>query len=145
MHHKMHDLMYKNLPSDGFLLNDHPLLSFTLKVKITKNFYWKDPKLGHPKNTLQIQSQLSRAIFEWAKFWILSLENPFEFIFTWMSRKSSAITVGPLSMGFPDPLKIRPSMSSETGVRKMSPVNSQVVFLASIPDVPSKTWNVFVL
>ena len=56
-----------------------------------------------------------------------------------MSRKSSAITVGPLSMGFPEPLKIRPNMSSETGVRKMSPVNSQVVFLASIPDVPSKT------
>ena len=74
-----------------------------------------------------------------AQNFYISLENPFEFIFTWMSRKSSAITVGPLSMGFPDPLKIRPSMSSETGVRKMSPVNSQVVFLASIPDVPSKT------
>ena len=32
-----------------------------------------------------------------------------------------------------------PSMSSETGVRKMSPVNSQLVFLASMPDVPSNT------
>lgn len=30
-------------------------------------------------------------------------------------------------------------MSSETGVRRMSPVNSQEVFLASIPEVPSNT------
>ena len=36
---------------------------------------------------------------------------------------------------------VLPSMSSETGVRKMSPVNSQAVFLASIPDVPSNTWR----
>lgn len=34
-----------------------------------------------------------------------------------------------------------PSMSSDTGVRKMSPVNSQLVFLASMPEVPSNTWN----
>lgn len=32
-----------------------------------------------------------------------------------------------------------PSMSSDTGVRRMSPVNSQAVFLASMPDVPSNT------
>jgi hypothetical protein len=30
-------------------------------------------------------------------------------------------------------------MSSDTGVRRMSPVNSQVVRLASMPDVPSNT------
>lgn len=46
-----------------------------------------------------------------------------------------------LSIGLPEPFNIRPSISSETGVRKMSPVNSQDVFLASIPAVPSKTWN----
>ena len=56
-----------------------------------------------------------------------------------MSKKSSANTFGPLSMGFPEPLKIRPSMLSETGVRRMVPVNSQIVFFASIPEVPSKT------
>ena len=56
-----------------------------------------------------------------------------------MSRKSSARTDGPRSMGLPEPLKTRPSMSSETGVRRMSPVNSHTVFLASIPDVPSNT------
>lgn len=65
-------------------------------------------------------------------------------------------------MGFPDPLKTRPSkknehirkhkykkssktikylpnISSDTGVLKMSPVNSHNVFLASIPEVPSNT------
>ena len=42
-------------------------------------------------------------------------------------------------MGFPEPLKTRPNISSDTGVLRMSPVNSQSVFLASIPDVPSKT------
>lgn len=31
-------------------------------------------------------------------------------------------------------------MSSDTGVRMMSPVNSHAVFLASIPEVPSNTW-----
>lgn len=34
-----------------------------------------------------------------------------------------------------------PSISSDTGVRRMSPVNSQDVFLASIPDVPSNTYE----
>lgn len=33
--------------------------------------------------------------------------NPF-IILPMMSRKSSASTTGPLSMGFPDPLKTRP-------------------------------------
>ena len=33
-----------------------------------------------------------------------------------MSRYVSASTGGPPSIGFPDPLKMRPSMSSETGV-----------------------------
>ncbi len=49
--------------------------------------------------------------------------------------------MGPLSIGLPEPLKTRPSISSETGVLKMSPVNSHTVFFASIPEVPSKTWN----
>lgn len=34
-----------------------------------------------------------------------------------------------------------PNMSSDTGVLKMSPVNSQRVFFASIPEVPSNTWT----
>jgi len=34
-----------------------------------------------------------------------------------------------------------PSMSSETGIFIISPVNSQDVCLASIPDVPSKTYK----
>ena len=58
---------------------------------------------------------------------------------TWMSRKSSAKTEGPLSMALPEPLKTRPSMSSETAIRRISPVNSQVVCLASMPEVPSNT------
>ena len=33
-----------------------------------------------------------------------------------MSNKSSAMMGGPLSIGFPDPLNIRPNMSSDTGV-----------------------------
>ena len=44
-----------------------------------------------------------------------------------------------LSMGFPDPLNIRPNMSSDTGIFNTSPVNSTVVFLLSIPEVPSNT------
>jgi hypothetical protein len=42
-------------------------------------------------------------------------------------------------MGFPEPLKILPNISSETGVRRISPVNSTVVYFASMPAVPSKT------
>lgn len=32
-----------------------------------------------------------------------------------------------------------PNISSDTGTRRISPVNSHVVCLASIPDVPSNT------
>lgn len=59
-----------------------------------------------------------------------------------MSKKSSASTVGPWSMGLPEPLKTRPNISSDTGVRRMSPVNSHTVCLASTPEVPSNTcWK----
>ena len=34
-----------------------------------------------------------------------------------------------------------PNISDDTGVLKISPVNSHVVCLASIPEVPSKTWE----
>ena len=34
-----------------------------------------------------------------------------------------------------------PSISSDTGILRMSPVNSHVVCLASMPDVPSNTWE----
>ena len=34
-----------------------------------------------------------------------------------------------------------PSMSSDTGILMMSPVNSHVVCLASIPEVPSNTYS----
>lgn len=59
-----------------------------------------------------------------------------------MSRKSSAKIGGPLSIGFPEPLNTLPNISSDTGVLKMSPVNSHNVFLASIPEVPSKTYKI---
>lgn len=42
-------------------------------------------------------------------------------------------------MGFPEPLNTRPNISSDTGVLRISPVNSQTVCLASIPEVPSNT------
>mmetsp|Transcript_17087 Transcript_17087/g.55789 ORF Transcript_17087/g.55789 Transcript_17087/m.55789 type:complete len:225 (-) Transcript_17087:125-799(-) len=58
-----------------------------------------------------------------------------------MSRYSSASTGGPLSMGLPEPLKMRPSMSSDTGVVKMLPVNSMEVRRLSMPAVPSNTWT----
>lgn len=44
-------------------------------------------------------------------------------------KSRSTHTASPLS----------PSMSSDTGVRRMSPVNSHVVFWESIPEVPSNT------
>jgi len=44
-----------------------------------------------------------------------------------------------LSIGLPEPLKMRPSMSSDTGVVRMLPENSTDVPLLSMPDVPSKT------
>mmetsp|Transcript_15425 Transcript_15425/g.43831 ORF Transcript_15425/g.43831 Transcript_15425/m.43831 type:complete len:232 (+) Transcript_15425:292-987(+) len=56
-----------------------------------------------------------------------------------MSRKSSASTAGPLSIGFPEPLKARPRRSSEIGILRVSPVNSMWQFLLSILLVPSKT------
>jgi hypothetical protein len=46
-----------------------------------------------------------------------------------------------LSMALPEPSKMRPSMSSATGERRMSPENSQTVCFASMPEVPSKTWT----
>lgn len=63
-----------------------------------------------------------------------------------ISKNSSANTFGPLSIALPDPLNIRPNMSSETGILRVSPVNSTCVALASTPCVPSKTykmnWNI---
>lgn len=41
-----------------------------------------------------------------------------------MSRKSSANTFGPPSIGFPDPLKVLPNISSDIGILSTSPVNS---------------------
>ena len=58
-----------------------------------------------------------------------------------MSRNASASTGGPPSTGAPDPLKARPSMSPDTGVRSTSPVNSRDVPRVSTPDVPSKIWT----
>mmetsp|Transcript_10501 Transcript_10501/g.16807 ORF Transcript_10501/g.16807 Transcript_10501/m.16807 type:complete len:207 (+) Transcript_10501:1257-1877(+) len=57
----------------------------------------------------------------------------------WMSSIASGITGGPPSMGTPEPLKMRPSMSSDTGVLSTSPVNSSFVLRPSTPDVPSNT------
>ena len=57
----------------------------------------------------------------------------------WMSRYCSGITGGPPSMGIPEPLKMRPSISSATGVFSTSPVNSSFVFFPSTPLVPSNT------
>mmetsp|Transcript_3047 Transcript_3047/g.8408 ORF Transcript_3047/g.8408 Transcript_3047/m.8408 type:complete len:252 (-) Transcript_3047:107-862(-) len=57
----------------------------------------------------------------------------------WISRNASGSTGGPPSIGFPEPLKIRPNISRETGVFRISPVNSQCVRLLSIPVVPSNT------
>lgn len=44
-----------------------------------------------------------------------------------------------LSIGLPEPLKMRPSMSSDTGVVRISPENSTEVLVLSIPEVPSNT------
>mmetsp|Transcript_17838 Transcript_17838/g.53744 ORF Transcript_17838/g.53744 Transcript_17838/m.53744 type:complete len:203 (+) Transcript_17838:5043-5651(+) len=56
-----------------------------------------------------------------------------------ISRYFSASTGGPPSIGFPLPLKMRPIMSSDTGVFNTSPVNSREVALVSMPVVPSNT------
>lgn len=55
-----------------------------------------------------------------------------------MFKNFSAKTGGPLSMGTPDPLNARPSISSLIGMLRTSPVNSQWVYRLSIPLVPSK-------
>lgn len=55
-----------------------------------------------------------------------------------MFKNFSANTGGPLSIGTPDPLKARPSISSDIGIVITSPVNSQCVYRLSIPLVPSK-------
>ena len=44
-------------------------------------------------------------------------------------------------MGFPDPLKTLPSISTLIGIFKTSPVNSQVVLRLSMPEVPSKIYK----
>ena len=56
------------------------------------------------------------------------------------TEKSAGVNMILVEMSFEIRAKhVLPSMSSETGVLRMSPVNSHVVRLASIPDVPSKT------
>jgi hypothetical protein len=42
-----------------------------------------------------------------------------------MSKNFSAKTGGPLSIGVPDPLNYLPNISSEIGIFKVDPVNSQ--------------------
>ena len=59
---------------------------------------------------------------------------------TWISRKSSASTGGPWSIGVPCPLNWRPSISVEIGMRSTSPVNSQWGWVLSISAVPSKIY-----
>jgi hypothetical protein len=44
-------------------------------------------------------------------------------------------------MGFPEPLKMRPRQSSETGSLSEAPENSTWVALTSTPEVPSKTCD----
>lgn len=44
-------------------------------------------------------------------------------------------------MGFPDPLKTLPSISTLIGILRTSPVNSQVVLKLSISEVPSKIYG----
>ena len=44
-----------------------------------------------------------------------------------MSKKSSAKTGGPLSIGTPEPLKVLPNISSEIAILRVEPVNSQWV------------------
>lgn len=59
-----------------------------------------------------------------------------------MSRKSSARTGGPWSIGWPWPLNWRPSISVEMGILSTSPVNSQCVCVLSMSAVPSKIYAV---
>ena len=62
------------------------------------------------------------------------------YVLTWISRNFSASTGGPWSIGAPEPLNTLPSISTLMGMRRTSPVNSQVVFRLSIPAAPSKIW-----
>jgi hypothetical protein len=64
-------------------------------------------------------------------------------VLTWISKNFSARTGGPLSMGYPEPLKTLPSISTLIGMRSTSPVNSHVVVRLSIPAVPSKIYIKF--
>jgi len=59
-----------------------------------------------------------------------------------MSSYSSAKIGGPLSIGLPEPLKVRPSISQEIGILSTSPVNSQNVSRLSMPLVPSNIWTI---
>lgn len=56
-------------------------------------------------------------------------------ISNWMDDQLMEITVNLLLS------QNLPNISDDTGVLKISPVNSHVVCLASIPEVPSKTWK----
>jgi hypothetical protein len=58
-----------------------------------------------------------------------------------MSKNFSASTGGPLSIGYPEPLKTLPSISTLIGMRSTSPVNSHVVVKLSIPAVPSNIFK----
>ena len=62
-------------------------------------------------------------------------------VLTWISRNFSASTGGPWSIGWPEPLKTLPSISTLMGIRRTSPVNSQVVLWLSMPAVPSKIYG----
>ncbi len=58
-----------------------------------------------------------------------------------MSKKSSAKTGGPLSIGTPEPLNDLPNISSDIGIFNTDPVNSQWVYKLSIPEVPSNIYT----
>lgn len=48
-------------------------------------------------------------------------------------------------MALPDPLNVRPSISSEIAILSTSPVNSQCVWRLSMPSVPSNTCTTALL
>ena len=62
-------------------------------------------------------------------------------VLTWISRNFSASTGGPWSIGWPEPLKTLPSISTLMGILRTSPVNSHVVLWLSMPLVPSKIYR----
>ena len=57
-----------------------------------------------------------------------------------ISRSSSGTISAPPSRGFPDPDRILPSMSLDTGIFMVSPRKRTDASL-SIPEVPSNTWT----